>query len=116
MWIVTVLPVGVSGLILAGVFAAAISSLDSILAAVTLTAFTILMEKATQGISILPLAFGMTTYAMGPMLGLFLGALTGKASFRGLAAGVVLSFLFTLFTEFPVHFVHAHGCVGADEG
>lgn len=139
MWIVTVLPIGLSGLILAGVFAAAISSLDSILAAlsqttlsliyhpenksdaeleklnlvtksrwlvigwgIALTAFTILMEKATQGIAILPLAFGMTTYAMGPMLGLFLGALTGKASFRGLVVGVVLSFLFSLFMRTDV--------------
>ncbi len=37
VWITTVLPVGVSGLILAGAFAAAISSLDSILAALSQT-------------------------------------------------------------------------------
>lgn len=42
MWIVTTLPPGVSGLVLAGIFAACISSLDSILAALsqtTLSAF-----------------------------------------------------------------------------
>jgi len=123
MWIVTELPVGLSGLILAGVFAAAISSLDSILAAlsqttlsllyhpetktdeeleelnlvpkskmlvvmwgVILTAFTLGLVVVAQGIPVLPLAFGMTTYTMGPMLAIFLGAMTGKASVRGLVA------------------------------
>ena len=40
-WIVTVLPVGLSGLILAGAFAAAISSLDSVLAALSQTSLSI---------------------------------------------------------------------------
>ncbi|MCB1233676.1 MAG: sodium/solute symporter, partial [Verrucomicrobiae bacterium] len=42
MWIVTVLPAGLSGLILAAVFAAAISSLDSILAALSQTTLSLL--------------------------------------------------------------------------
>lgn len=44
-WIVTVLPVGLSGLILAGAFAAAISSLDSVLAALSQTSLSILFGR-----------------------------------------------------------------------
>lgn len=44
-WIVTVLPPGVSGLIIAGAFAAAISSLDSILAALSQTSLSILYGR-----------------------------------------------------------------------
>ena len=139
MWIVTVLPVGLSGLILAGVFAAAISSLDSILAALSqttlslfyhpesktdeeledfnlvvksrwlvvfwgigLTLFTLLLVKASEGIPVLPLAFGMTAYTMGPLLGIFLAALIGKASARGLIVGVILSLLLVLFVRTDV--------------
>ncbi|WP_411845074.1 hypothetical protein AAFN60_14465 [Roseibacillus persicicus] len=40
-WIVTVIPTGLSGLILAGAFAAAISSLDSVLAALSQTSLSI---------------------------------------------------------------------------
>eukprot|EP00112_Aurelia_sp_Birch-Aquarium-sp1_P007657 Seg18369.1 transcript_id=Seg18369.1/GoldUCD/mRNA.D3Y31 product="N-acetylneuraminate transporter" protein_id=Seg18369.1/GoldUCD/D3Y31 len=134
MWIVTQLPIGLSGLILAGVFAAAISSLDSILAAlsqttlsllyhpetktdeelekldlvsksrklvvawgVILTLFTLLLMKANEGVNVLSLAFGMTAYTMGPMLGLFLASMLGKASVRGLVVGVTTSLLFVMF-------------------
>jgi solute:Na+ symporter, SSS family len=130
MWIVTELPPGVSGLLLAGIFAACISSLDSILAALSqttlsviyhpekktdaqlatlglvrksrwlvlfwglaLTAFTQLLNLVRQDIPILPLAFGMTTYTMGPLLGLLLCALAGRGSVRGLVAGSVVSIL-----------------------
>lgn len=134
IWIVAELPAGLSGLILAGVFAAAISSLDSILAAlsqttislihhpengevkvsqkrlvkesrmwvivwgVALTGFTLLMKyvQDQMGISILPLAFGMTTYTMGPLLGMFFCALLGKGSFRGILVGAVISFVITM--------------------
>ena len=53
-WIVTVLPVGLSGLILAGAFAAAISSLDSVLAALSQTSLSIIygrekLEDETKG-------------------------------------------------------------------
>jgi solute:Na+ symporter, SSS family len=131
------LPPGLKGLILGGVFAAAISSLDSILAAlsqttvsllhrkhhaapddeaqhrhllrqsrlwvviwgVALTGFTLLMRIAQDksGIAILPLAFGMTSYTMGPLLGMFVCALLGKGSFRGLLLGATLSLVTVLF-------------------
>lgn len=44
-WIMTELPVGLSGLILAGAFAAAISSLDSILAALSQTSLSVIFKK-----------------------------------------------------------------------
>ena len=134
VWIVNALPVGLSGLILAGIFAAAISSLDSILAAlsqttlsliyspeknqttlsakqlmnrsrflvviwgIVLTGFTLLLSVA-QNIPILPLAFGMTTYTVGPMLGIFVCSILGKGSFRGLMIGCLISFLSVLFVQ-----------------
>ena len=134
VWIVNALPVGLSGLILAGLFAAAISSLDSILAAlsqttlsliyspeknqttlsakqlmnrsrflvviwgIVLTGFTLLLSVA-QNIPILPLAFGMTTYTVGPMLGIFVCSILGKGSFRGLMIGCLISFLAVLFVQ-----------------
>lgn len=146
-WIVTQLPPGVSGLILGGVFAAAISSLDSILAALSqttisvlyhperhtgeqdqkklvrhsrmwviiwglfLTGFTLLMRwmKDEAQIPIIPLAFGMTAYTMGPLLGMFLCALTGKGSLRGLVIGSAVSFILVLFLRTDIwvllHFV-----------
>ncbi|MGB6221915.1 sodium:solute symporter family transporter [Haloferula sp.] len=134
MWIVTVLPTGLSGLLLAGVFAASISSLDSILAALSqttlsmiyhpehrsdeelekmnlvrksrmlvifwgllLTGFTLLLNIAREGIPILPLAFGMTSYTVGPLLGLMVCAMLGRGSIRGLFVGSLLSFLLVAF-------------------
>ena len=134
VWIVNALPVGLSGLIRAVIFAAAIASLDSILAAlsqttlsliyspeknqttlsakqlmsgsrflvviwgVVLTGFTLLLSVA-QNIPILPLAFGMTTYTVGPMLGIFVCSILGKGSFRGLMIGCLISFLAVLFVQ-----------------
>ncbi|MDB0067794.1 hypothetical protein N9972_01470 [bacterium] len=140
IWIVSQLPPGLAGLILAGVFAAAISSLDSILAAlsqttislihnpekgdvkvsqatlvsqsrrwvvvwgISLTLFTLLMNYAreTLDIPILPLAFGMTTYTMGPLLGMFLCALLGRGNFRGILTGAIVSFIITMFVRMDV--------------
>lgn len=133
MWIVTELPPGVSGLLLAGIFAACISSLDSILAALSqttlsaiyhpekrtaeelggmnlmvktrwlvigwglaLTVFTQLLNLVREDIPILPLAFGMTTYTMGPLLGMMLCALLGRASVRGLMLGSAISVLLVM--------------------
>lgn len=45
VWIVTVLPVGIKGLIIAGAFAAAVSSLDSILAALSQTTLSMVFGK-----------------------------------------------------------------------
>lgn len=132
-WIVSELPPGLSGLVLAAVFAASISSLDSILAALSqttlslwhhpersqhedlnhsrlviqskilviawgllLTGFTAVLYAVKDEIAILPLAFGMTAYTMGPLLGMFLCALHGKGHFRGLLIGSVLSFALTM--------------------
>jgi len=139
IWIVTQLPQAVRGLILAGIFAAAISSLDSILAALSqttlsllyrtdetrsaaqhkrlvrlsrvlvcvwgllLTGFTfiLLVVKERTEIPILNLAFGMTTYTVGPLLGMFLVALLGKGkgSFVGLTIGAAVSFLLVMFVR-----------------
>ncbi|MEM9237103.1 MAG: sodium/solute symporter [Verrucomicrobiota bacterium] len=130
MWIVTILPVGLSGLLLAGVFAASISSLDSILAALSqttlsmfyhpenktdeelekldlvkksrilviiwgllLTGFTLLLNIARDGIPILPLAFGMTSYTVGPLLALMACAVLRRGSIRGLLIGSIISFV-----------------------
>lgn len=136
MWIVTELPPGVSGLMLAGIFAACISSLDSILAALSqttlsaiyhpenkteqelaglnllrksrmlvigwglgLTGFTQLLNLVREGIPIVPLAFGMTAYTMGPLLGMMFCALAGRGSARGLAIGSALSIIAVLFVR-----------------
>ena len=48
VWIVTELPVGLRGLILAGIFAAAISSLDSILAALSQTTLSLFKTRKTN--------------------------------------------------------------------
>jgi len=139
IWIVTELPQGLKGLILAGVFAAAISSLDSILAALSQTTIsllyhpennpslnqTLLVKKSRQWvviwgifltgftflmgyvqnvleINVLPLAFGMTSYTMGPLLGMFLCSLVGKGSFRGILIGALISFTMTMFLRADV--------------
>ncbi len=142
VWIVTELPMGLRGLILAGIFAAAISSLDSILAALSqttlslfaktdhdhteeehkrlvrlsrilvlvwgvfLTGFTfaLLAVKEKTDVNILPLAFGMTTYTVGPLLGMFLVALWGKGrgSILGLVIGAVVSFVLVVFVRTDV--------------
>ena len=134
MWITTVLPVGLSGLILAGVFAASISSLDSILAALSqttlsmfyhpeektdeelerlnlvhksrmlvifwgilLTGFTILLNIAKDDVMILPLAFGMTAYTVGPLLALMVCSMLKRGSVPGLLIGSVISFILVAF-------------------
>jgi Na+/proline symporter len=146
MWIVSILPMGLSGLLLAGVFAAAISSLDSILAALSqttlsliyhperddgvsaddpslvkksrflvvgwgiiLTGFTMMMLSVRKDIPILPLAFGMTSYTVGPMLAIFLVAMIGKGSVRGLVIGTVLSFLIVMFVRTDVWVLFGKG-------
>ena len=148
VWIVTQLPRGLAGLILGGVFAAAISSLDSILAALSqttvsllhrghyegdaqahryllrqsriwvvvwglvLTGFTLLMRLAKEeaGIPILPLAFGMTSYTMGPLLAMFVCALLGRGSYRGLLIGSIVSFVAVIFIRTDVWvLLHAVG-------
>lgn len=48
VWIVSELPIGLRGLILAGIFAAAISSLDSILAALSQTSLSLFRNQKNQ--------------------------------------------------------------------
>ncbi|MDC0157856.1 hypothetical protein OAK38_08850 [Verrucomicrobia bacterium] len=126
-WIVTELPVGLRGLILAGIFAAAISSLDSILAALSqttlslfrngegkkdlsysrmlvlgwgiiLSAFAVELNDLRGKVNVVNLAFGMISYTTGPMLGMFLAALfTPHARTAGLAIGFALSFLLVAY-------------------
>lgn len=142
VWIVTELPTALRGLILAGIFAAAISSLDSILAALSqttlslirhtdrehseeehgrmvrlsrilvliwglfLTSFTFVLNAVREqtDVNILPLAFGMTTYTVGPLLGMFLVALIGKGrgSVLGLVLGAIISFTLVIFVRSDV--------------
>ncbi|NNC99262.1 MAG: sodium/solute symporter [Gammaproteobacteria bacterium] len=138
IWIVTNLPVGLRGLILAAVFAAAISSLDSILAALSqttlslfyhperggshldeatmlrrsrilvvgwglfLTAFTFVIEASRGNFDIVPLAFAMTAYTVGPILAIFVCALGGRVSFRGLLIGTIVSMSLTMIVQTPV--------------
>ncbi len=145
IWIVTEMPTGLKGLILAGIFAAAISSLDSILAALSQTtlslfkrthedegeheaeghkrlvklsrilvvvwgifltgfAFLLYLANEKEGIKILPLAFGMTTYTVGPLLGMFLVSLWGgsRGSFAGLLVGSLLSIVLVVFVRTDV--------------
>jgi SSS family transporter len=142
VWIVTELPTALRGLILAGIFAAAISSLDSILAALSqttlallhktdrehteeehaklvklsrilvltwgifLTGFTFILHivKEKTDVNILPLAFGMTAYTVGPLLGMFLVALLGKGrgSVQGLIVGAVISVVLVMFVRTDV--------------
>lgn len=148
MWIVTELPAGVSGLLLAGIFAACISSLDSILAALSqttlsavyspekkteqelagmnllmktrglivgwglaLTGFTLLLNVIREGIPIIGLAFGMTAYTMGPLLGLMFCALAGRGSAKGLFLGCAASLMVTALvrTDLWVFWIKAGG-------
>ncbi|NNE90842.1 MAG: hypothetical protein HKN23_04275 [Verrucomicrobiales bacterium] len=142
VWIVTQLPIGLRGLILAGIFAAAISSLDSILAAlsqttlsmffppgseraerkagrlvvysrilviawgIVLTVFTFVLFgiKEKTDVLILPLAFGMTSYTVGPLLAMFLVALffRKRGSFSGLLVGAGVSVVLVMFVRTDV--------------
>ncbi len=51
VWITSEIPVGLRGLILAGIFAAAISSLDSILAALSQTTLSLFVDTANQEVT-----------------------------------------------------------------
>jgi len=142
-FILTELPAGVKGLMVAGVFAAAMSSLDSVLAAlsqVTLTmfhkghltgeltdaravtlsrifvavwgvilgAFALLVSGS--GEALVPLAFAMTAYTYGPMLGLLLLALFVPVKRIGSATlGVVVSMVGVLLVHNAKNFGFTDG-------
>ena len=129
VWATFHLPAGVAGIVLAGAFAAAISSIQATLAALAQTTLSLFyagkgLENADQKrlvhqsrnmvvvwsvgliffalglevirgrLDLLSLAFGMTSYTYGPLLGTFLLALTPlKRTIRGAAIGAAISIL-----------------------
>ncbi len=134
-FIITEIPTGLRGLLIAGILSAAISSLDSILAAlsqISLTMFykpfvrpdadephllkvsrlfvifwgAVLAVMAWQfsasKLDIVTLAFSMTTYTWGPMLGLFiLSILAKRYRVAGVGWSVLASILVVLFINEP---------------
>ena len=134
-FIITEIPVGLKGLLIAGILSAAISSLDSILAALSQISLTMfykpLVEPAADEtrmlkisrvfvifwgvvlavtawqfsasqLDIVTLAFSMTTYTWGPMLGLFLlSIVTNRYHVAGIGFSVLLSIVVVLFINEP---------------
>jgi len=152
VWITTVLPPGLSGLILAAAFAAAISSLDSILAALSQTfislfrtpeqletmdqkklvfrsrvavcvwgiilcAFAVALDHLRGNINMVNLAFGMVSYTYGPLLGMFLLALSPlKRDARGLWIGLGLSLFLALWIRPDLYTILKNfGVITADQ-
>jgi len=134
-FIISEIPTGLKGLLIAGVLSAAISSLDSILAAlsqISLTMFykpfinpgagetqllkisrllvifwgAILAVMAWQfsasKLDIVTLAFSMTTYTWGPMLGLFLlSMIVPRYRVAGIGRSVIFSIIVVLIINEP---------------
>ncbi len=135
LFIIYEMPTGLKGLIVAGILSAAISSLDSILAAlsqISLTMFyrpfvnpgkaeshylvvsrlfviawglglaAIAWQFTKSAGDIITLAFSMTTYTLGPMLGLFLASLIShRIEVKGLAGAVAISMSLILLLNQP---------------
>lgn len=135
LFIINEMPTGLKGLIIAGILSAAISSLDSILAAlsqISLTMFyrpfvnpgkeeahylvvsrllviawglglaAIAWQFTKSGGDIITLAFSMTTYTLGPMLGLFLASLIShRIAVNGFAVAVAISMAIILLINQP---------------
>ena len=94
VWIVTELPIGLRGLILAGIFAAAISSLDSILAALSQTTLSLFQKSRNHAKQIKKdlLKSRLLVLFWGIALSLFaieLDSLRGKVNVVVLAFGMV---------------------------
>jgi SSS family transporter len=134
-FIISEIPTGLKGLLIAGILSAAISSLDSILAAlsqISLTMFykpffrpdadethllkvsrlfvifwgTVLAIMAwqfsTTELDLVTLAFSVTTYTWGPMLGLFLLSMAAKRyRVAGVGKAVILSIIVVLLINEP---------------
>jgi SSS family solute:Na+ symporter len=135
VFIISEIPTGLKGLLIAGTLSAAISSLDSILAAlsqISLTmfykpfvrpeadethllkvsrllvifwgvvlAFMAWMFSATE-LDLITLAFSMTTYTWGPMLGLFLLSMAApRYRVENIVRSVALSILVVLLINEP---------------
>ena len=138
VFIISEMPSGVRGLLIAGILSAAISSLDSILAALAQISVTMFYKpfvrpdsddrhylRVSKGLvviwgivlgvtawqfsrnsgDLITLAFSMTTYTLGPMLGLFaLSILSSRFRVGGLAPAAVLSMLGVLVINEPALF------------
>ena len=134
-FIITEIPVGLKGLLIAGILSAAISSLDSILAALSQISLTMFYRPfvrpdADEGhllkvsrvlvifwgvvlafmawqfsaskLDLVTLAFSMTTYTWGPMLGLFiLSVLARRWQVAGIGRAVIASIIVVLFINEP---------------
>ncbi len=135
IFIISVIPTGLKGLLIAGILSAAISSLDSILAALSQISLTMFYKPfiepeanetrllkvsrmfvilwgavlalmawqfSTSKLDIVTLAFSMTTYTWGPMLGLFLLSMAAPHyRIANIVGGVVFSVLVVLFINEP---------------
>ena len=134
-FIITEIPTGLKGLLIAGILSAAISSLDSILAALSQISLTMFYKpffrpdadephllkvsrlfvifwgavlavmawqfSATE-LDLVTLAFSMTTYTWGPMLGLFLLSMVAKQyRVAGVGRAVILSITVVLLINEP---------------
>ncbi|MEM9056783.1 MAG: sodium/solute symporter, partial [Pseudomonadota bacterium] len=134
-FIVSELPVGLKGLLIAGILSAAISSLDSILAALSQISLTMFYQPrfapdadqthllqvsrllvvvwgivlgamawqfSASELDLVTLAFSMTTYTWGPMLGLFvLSTLARRHRVRGVGGAVAVSLAVVLAINEP---------------
>jgi len=135
VFIISVIPTGLKGLLIAGILSAAISSLDSILAALSQISLTMFYKPfiepaadetrllkvsrllvifwgvvlalmawqfSASKLDIVTLAFSMTTYTWGPMLGLFLLSIAAP-EFRvaNIGASVMFSILVVLLINEP---------------
>jgi len=134
-FIVSAIPTGLKGLMIAGVLSAAISSLDSILAALSQISLTMFYKPfinpgaseeklltvsrllvifwgavlavmawlfSASRLDLVTLAFSMTTYTWGPMLGLFvLSILARRYRVAGIGRSVVLSVAVVLLVNEP---------------
>lgn len=134
-FIVSEIPTGLRGLLIAGILSAAISSLDSILAALSQISLTMFYKPyvnpgASEGyllrvsrlfvifwggvlaamawqfsasqLNLVTLAFSVTTYTWGPMLGLFLlSMVTHRYRIAGIGRAVVVSIVVVLVINKP---------------
>ena len=135
VFIVSEIPAGLRGLLIAGILSAAISSLDSILAALSQISVTMFYKPflnpgdneqhllkiarlfvifwglvlagmawqfSASKLDLVTLAFSMTTYTWGPMLGLFLLSMTARRyRVRGVGPAVLLSIAVVLVINEP---------------
>ncbi|MEM9400704.1 MAG: hypothetical protein AAF984_10900, partial [Verrucomicrobiota bacterium] len=95
IWITTVLPIGLSGLVLAGAFAAAISSLDSILAALSQSTLSLIYgdsAKCEKSNAHMLQRSRITIIIWGtllPLFAIFLYYIKGQIDMLNLAFGMV---------------------------